>query len=104
MLERVRERDLQNAIVEFARLRGWLVHHARPARTQRGYRTPIQGDPGFPDLVLARAGELVFIELKSARGRLSHDQKRWFSTLERAGARIYLARPQNLDEILKILL
>jgi hypothetical protein len=50
----VNERDWQSRVVGYARLRGWLVNHARPATTAGGWRTPVQGDPGFPDLALAR--------------------------------------------------
>jgi hypothetical protein len=59
------ERDFQRAVVELARLMGWRVHHTRPALTQRGrWLTPIQGDAGFPDLVLCRPPRLVLAELK----------------------------------------
>ena len=30
----------------------------------------MQGDTGFPDLVIARDGQVIFAELKSAKGRL----------------------------------
>ena len=59
------EREFQRAVVELARLMGWRVHHTRPALTRAGeWRTPIQGDAGFPDLVLCRPPRLILAELK----------------------------------------
>jgi len=61
------EREFQQAVVQLARLMGWRVHHTRPALTQRGrWLTPIQGDAGFPDLVLCRPPRLILAELKRA--------------------------------------
>ncbi len=86
--ERISEAELQSAIIELAQRYGWLVHHARPARNVRGWSTPIQGDSGFPDLVLAKNGCVLFAELKSERGRLRPEQRAWMQVLdgEREGA------------------
>jgi hypothetical protein len=74
----VTEAELLGAVVQAARLCGWWTAHFRPARTARGWRTPVAADgAGFPDLVLARAGELLFAELKSAGGRVSPAQRVW---------------------------
>lgn len=75
------EAELQSVVIELAQLKGWLVHHDRPARTAKGWRTPIQGTPGFPDLVLARNGRVIFAELKSERGAMRGDQLRWMREL-----------------------
>ena len=78
------EDDVLAAIVQYAQLRGILVHHSRPARTANGWATPIQGDKGLPDLILAGRNGVLFRELKTARGRLSEDQDTWISRLVRA--------------------
>ena len=45
------ERELQDAVIQLARLLGWRVAHFRPAMTTRGWRTPVSADgAGFPDL------------------------------------------------------
>lgn len=84
------EADLQRKIIDLAKLGGWLVHHVRPARTAHGWRTPIEGHAGFPDLVLAhhRHG-LILAELKADKGRLRGDQEDWIARLTAAtiGAR-----------------
>lgn len=76
------EAEFQRAVIDLARLRGWLVFHARPARTQSGrWSTPMQGNPGFPDLVMTRGGRVIFAELKAERGRVSRAQQAWLDAL-----------------------
>jgi len=71
------EAECQTTIVEAAHLGGFLVHHARPARTDKGWRTPLQGDAGFPDLVLAGHGRVIVVELKRRPNKLTPAQVRW---------------------------
>lgn len=73
-------------ILDLARLYGWQrIAHFRPARTARGWRTPLEGDPGFPDLVLIRDGQLLVREVKSGSGRLTHEQMAWLAGFCEAG-------------------
>jgi hypothetical protein len=94
----VNERDWQSRVVGYARLRGWLVNHARPARTAGGWRTPVQGDPGFPDLALARGGRLILAELKTGPGRLTAGQSAWIEALPLSTAEVetHVWRPGRL--------
>lgn len=96
------EAQLQAAVIDTAHTFGWLVHHVKPARTPDGkYLTRIAGDPGFPDLVLARNGRVIFAELKSDRGRLSAHQQAWLDHLEppmggiESDHEVYVWRPQD---------
>ena len=109
------ESALLDAVLALAKLRGWRAHHCRAALTAKGWRTPVQGDAGFVDLVLARrtaaplqitpmrftggvtwvpsspaapgtpadlgAVRLLFVELKSDRGRVSPEQQAWLDAL-----------------------
>lgn len=93
---------MQKAIIETAQLTGWLVAHFRPARTEEGWRTAVEGDgKGFPDLVLCRSPAVLFVEVKSKGGRLSREQDRWRLGLELAGASYQLVRPDNFDWFLE---
>jgi hypothetical protein len=94
------EDDLKATVIQMARDNGWLVCHFRPAKTEKGWRTPIEGDKGLPDLVLARRGVVLLAELKSGTGRLSNDQKKW---LDHLGAMGCVWRPADLPEIEKAL-
>lgn len=93
------EAQFQATVLDYAKLRNWRVHHVRPARTAKGWRTPIQGDPGFPDLLMVRGTELIVAELKSDRGTLSDDQKLWLHCLGAACVETYVWRPRDFPEI-----
>ena len=101
------ERELQDAIVDAAKLLGWHICHFRPARTSDGWRTPVQGHTGFPDLVLLRPPRLVFAELKGVKGVVGFDQATWLNGLDAVPhVEQYLWRPADwelgqIDEILR---
>jgi len=98
----VSESSFQSQVIHLAKLYGWRVMHARPAQIRSGrWVTPITGDAGFPDLVLARPypGDLIFAELKRAGGRISDGQRVWLDALARAGAEAYLWEPKDLKQI-----
>lgn len=102
------EEEFQEHVVGFAMLQGWRIHAERKARiTKRGeetWVTPIQGDPGFQDLVMARGDRIIFAELKSATGNESRDQSMWREVLTAAGkAEVYLWRTTDWNQICKLL-
>jgi len=102
------ETEFMVQIIELAHLRGWRAHHTRPAWTGKGWRTPIQGDPGFPDLVLARKLSIfggnvrvIFAELKSDKGKVADEQREWIRLLEGCkGVETYIWRPRMWEDIL----
>ncbi len=65
------EAEFQRTVIDYALLRSWRVVHYRPARTLHGYRTALTGHPGAPDLLLARDGCVLCVELKRHTGRLT---------------------------------
>lgn len=71
------EQELLDCTIDLARRCRWSVTHFRAARTRAGYRTAVQGHPGWPDLALARHGVLILRELKGDRGRVSPEQFDW---------------------------
>lgn len=78
------EKELQDAVVDCARRLGWRVAHFGAARVGKGdrYITPVAYDgKGFPDLTMARAGRVIFAELKSAEGVLGREQADWLDAL-----------------------
>lgn len=92
-LNRMTEDDLKAVVIQTAKLYGWRVTHFRVAKTERGWRTPLEGDAGFPDLVLARDGEVLIVELKSQKGKLRDDQVLWARSI---GACYRLWRPSDI--------
>lgn len=99
----VTEQQFEDWIIDLAKLFKWRVHHTRPARTNKGWRTPIKGDAGFPDLVLARGGRIIIAELKSEQGRMTKEQEDWLRALgccdETNPIEAYVWRPKDRREI-----
>ena len=89
----VTEKQLQGLVIEAALIAGWLAFHAYDSR---------RSQPGFPDLVLVRGSEALFVELKSAHGRLSVDQREWIEAL--AGVEhveAMVVRPDGADDLVE---
>ena len=105
-LTSITEAEWTTQVVELARLNGWLVHHSRPAQDRRGrWSTPLQGDPGLPDLILARPPRLLFAELKrQSAPKPSLEQARWLTALRaNAGAEVYVWRPADIERVAEVL-
>jgi hypothetical protein len=100
-----REKEFQRAVIEYAKMMGWRVHHTLPAITQSGrWITPVQGDVGFPDLVLCRPPRLIIAELKRAGGKVSVAQRDWLSALRACdGVECYIWYPSDWERIVEIL-
>ena len=90
------EAQFQRRVVDFARVLGWGVYHTFDSR---------KSEPGFPDLVAVHPAQrrILYVELKSARGRLSLAQRQWLDKLARAGAETAMWRPADWDEAVAVL-
>ncbi len=92
------ERELLENVIELAHLLGWKVAHFRPAKTEKGWRTPCQADAkGFPDLTLIKGKRTIFAELKSDKGVLTFEQDRWIKALKQGKPRreVYIWKPAD---------
>lgn len=67
------EAELRASVVHLAHALGWRVFSLPIARTVR----PVKDAVGYPDLTLARNGDVLWIELKTDRGQLSPQQEAW---------------------------
>ncbi len=102
-LPRISESEFMAQVIAYAKLRRWRVAHFRAARTERGWRTPVQGDgKGFPDLVLVRE-RVLWLELKTEKGKTSQEQNEWLSSLESAHQTVYIVRPSDWNAIERLL-
>ena len=89
----VSEKELQQQVTDAARLYGWLCYHTFDSRRSAA---------GFPDLVLVHKDRgVLFVELKSSRGRVSAAQQLWLDTLTEAGAEALLVRPDGLEALIR---
>ncbi len=82
------EKKLQELVVGLAQACGWRhVCHVHDSRRGLG--------KGFPDLCMVRGERVVFMELKTMKGRLSEDQKSWRDELQGSVAEWYLVKPDD---------
>jgi hypothetical protein len=78
----ISEAEFQSTVIDLAKACGWMVAHFRPAQTQRGrWVTPMTGNPGWPDLALARNGVFYAVELKRHGGKPTPGQLAWLAAL-----------------------
>lgn len=95
----ISEKEFQRSVTALFTITGWYVYHNPDAS---------RSSAGWPDLQLlkpaspAGPAQLVFAELKTARGRVSPIQKKVIQTLADAGQEVYLWRPDDWDEIERI--
>ncbi len=104
----ITEAVFQEYVIEAAHYFGWKVAHFRRARVMRDgketYETPVAADGrGWPDLCLARPGQLMFWELKAKKNQPTPEQKDWRDILIRAGAVHRFLHPRDWPEILEML-
>jgi len=99
------EEDFLAQVLDLAKLYKWRRAHFRPARTQAGWRTPVQGDGiGFPDLVLVKPPRLIIAELKSDTGKVSPDQELWLKAFAALPyVETWVWRPRDWDDIVDTL-
>jgi len=84
------ETELQNKIIDWAKLNGWEHYHTHNSR-----RSP----SGFPDLVLVRPPEIIYAELKAHGKYPTPNQRKWLEMLRTCHQEVYLWRPADWPEI-----
>jgi hypothetical protein len=68
-------------VIARAKENDYLVVHFRKAQSAKGFRTPVQGHTGAPDLLLARDGDVLLPELKKNDAYPRADQREWLRHL-----------------------
>ena len=93
----ISETAFLSQVADILNLYQWRWCHIRPGWSERGYRTPIQGnDPdgfkgkGLPDIIAVRPPRLLFAELKKETGNLEPAQEAWFEDLNECVKQISL--------------
>lgn len=100
------EADLQRAVVtalRFALPKNAIIHHCANELTEAGPRgakrqailVGMGVHPGFADLVVLCAGRVLFLELKSLKGRLSPAQQAFRDAVQAQGFGWVLVRSLN---------
>ncbi len=78
-------------IVDAARYFGWSVFHVFDSR---------RSAPGFPDLICAKEGRMLAIEVKTEKGKVSPHQAFWLDVLGTVpGVTAMVARPSGWEDV-----
>ncbi len=90
----ISEAEFLRQIIQLATLYGWWCMHQRPAMLSSGkWVTATQGQgKGFPDLVLVRE-RVLWVEVKTDKGKCTREQDEWLSRLKAAEQETYIWRP-----------
>ncbi len=104
------EADFSTWVEDLMHRFGYTLAHFRPARTEKGWRTPVSCDgKDFPDYICVgpelRDGNRrhLVIEIKSEDGEIRPGQVAWldlFNAVE--GTEVFLLRPSDRDEFEQI--
>ena len=96
------EAQFQAAVIQLARMNGWLVFHPMKMQARDGsWRTALSGDKGWPDLALTHPKRgFILAELKADKGRLTTEQHQWLATLGH-WAEVHVWHPNDLETIAK---
>lgn len=97
------EDELLTNVIDLAHFLGAKVAHFRPAKTARGWRTPVQGDGvGWPDCAMVtRDGRFLLRELKTDKSKLTEAQRAWIRDLRRCGLDADIWRPCDWPDRIK---
>jgi hypothetical protein len=98
------ERAFQKAVIDLARTLGYKVAHFRPAKTSKGWRTPVAADgKGWPDLCIVGRGRVIFAEIKVGKNQLTDEQRAWLEHLRDCDQVAWCWRPEDWDLIIHTL-
>ena len=104
----ITEQQFTNSVLAWAKALGWRCFHVRTSGRMQGRNAipTVQGDKGFPDLVLVRPPRLIFAELKVGRGKASPQQLEWLTDLSCVSSmtvECYVWRPSDWSRLIVIL-
>lgn len=89
------EKEWQLWVLDLAGHLGYISYHTFDSRRSR---------KGFPDLVLVKPPRVLFVELKSEKGKTSPVQDEWLLTLVQCpGVETYLWRPSDWKAVTNVL-
>lgn len=88
-MRKLLEKDIQEAIITFLRLKKYVIfkHHSTGFTSGKdGFRTFRLGDKGIADLIgCTPAGRFLAIEVKRKGGKISEDQRAFLESVNRNG-------------------
>jgi hypothetical protein len=92
LLATLTEKEWQAQVVAWAHRAGWRVYHVADSRRSAA---------GFPDLVLVRPPQILLVELKTIKGRISPQQRIWLDELGQCSKVATLVWRPDMESIVK---
>lgn len=102
--ERVTEAQWRTIVKQLLKAYGWKWSYHPPGKTVRGkYITT--GSPGFPDFMAVKGGRVVFLELKTTKGKLRPGQGPWLRCLQSVGGNVeaWVVNPAQARHLVALL-
>ncbi len=91
---RTNEKQWQKRVEGALRQYGFLVYHTLRSKGST---------PGFPDICAVKGERLLYVELKTEKGKLSEHQRAWLDALAAVPcAEVFVWRPSQFDEVLEV--
>ena len=97
-LPKIPESAIQSHIIQYMTMRNWFVMRLNSGMVENKYGGRIRLAPaGTPDLLLIKDGKILFIEVKSAIGKITPLQEEFAEKLRSYGAEVILSR--GIDDL-----
>ena len=80
--------------LRLAEVLGWRTYHTWSSKHSAA---------GLPDVLAIRRPRVVWLELKSQRGRATPEQLAWIVAREACGQEVYIVRPLDAERLARIL-
>ena len=95
MLKATTEAQYQKQIVDLAEACGWLVWHDNDPR---------RNSAGLPDLLMVRGPVLLFLEVKTEKGKVRPEQEAFIGRLKQVKyVHADVVRPRHWEQIAAVL-
>lgn len=89
-----KEDPFQARVIALAELCGFRVYHTHDSRGSQ---------EGFPDLVMIRGPRQIVAELKREGEKPTPEQLAWLYAFGGCGAEVFVWRPSDWDEVVRVL-
>ncbi len=95
-MAKLKEVEFQRAVTDMAGWLGWHIWHDNDSR---------RNGAGLPDLLCVHPDHgVLWLELKTATGRVRPEQQQWIDLLVRAGQSAHVVRPADWPDIERLLM
>ena len=104
-MKKILEKDIQKSILDYLRMNGFMAWKSVSTGIAGGGKDKTRfysmGQKGLSDIIALKDGATIFIEVKTDKGVLTDNQKKFLEDVRRKGAIGIVAR--SIDDVAKVL-